>query len=273
MNDKIRIELPESFSNRHERLILKYLTSGRQSLTILEWRQLLDGFDLLHQARVQSKAGAQTFNQIFAAHVDQPFADIYIKELLQLNDVSREHQALRARFARTIADRLRQARLRQPSVKASNLLLAYCLYFWESFAIGYAFEVEIYRDLTNSGVDFKAHDIRNRAARFSTYDLQVLNLKGDIKTSLYFLSVARSRGLAHDFYITRFYEGNRQRTLVVLLQPHAWDQINGDTTRSALEEASQQFPSPVMVQIEDRPIVIMEYNVWKERVLQRQPRK
>lgn len=158
-------------------------------------------------------------------------------------------------------------------MKASNLLLAYCLYFWESFAIGYAFEVEIYRDLTNSGVDFKAHDIRNRAARFSPYDLQVLNLKGDIKTSLYFLSVARSRGLAHDFYITRFYEGNRQRTLVVLLQPHAWDQINGDTIRSALEEASQQFPSPVMVQIEDRPIVIMEYNIWKERVLQRQPRK
>ena len=48
--------------------------------------------------------------------------------------------------------------------------------------------------------------------------------------------------------------------------------INGDTIKAMLEEATKQFPSPVMVQIEDRPIVIMEYNVWKERVLQKQHR-
>ncbi len=123
------------------------------------------------------------------------------------------------------------------------------------------------------GLNFKAHDIRDREARFSAYDLQLLNLKGDIKTSLYFLYAARSRGLAHDFYITRFYEGKQQRTLVVLMQPYAWDQINGDTIKALLEEATKQFPSPVMVQIEDRPIVIMEYNVWKERVLQKQHRE
>lgn len=65
--------------------------------------------------------------------------------------------------------------------------------------MGYAFEVEIYRDLKNSGIDFQAHDIRKRVSRFSAYDLKVLNLKGDIKTSLYFLFATRSRGLAHDF--------------------------------------------------------------------------
>ncbi len=273
MNDNLRIELPESFSNEQERLILKYLSSGRQSLASLEWKRLLNGFDLLHEARVKSEAGVQTFKQIYAVHVEQSFADSFINDLLRLKDVSREQQALRAHFARSIVNQLRQAHLRQSSIAATNLLLAYCLYFWESFALGYAFEIEIYRDLTNSGVDFKAHDIRDRVARFSVYDLQLLNLKGDIKTSLYFLYVARSRGLAHDFYITRFYEGNQQRTLVVLLQPHAWDQINGDTIKSVLEEATKQFPSPVMVQIEDRPIVIMEYNVWKERVLAKQRRE
>lgn len=108
---------------------------------------------------------------------------------------------------------------------------------------------------------------------FSAYDLQVMNLRGDIKTSLYFLYAARSRRLAHDFYITRFYEGRRQRTWVVIMQPFAWEKINGDTIQSLLEEATQQFPSPVMVQIEDRPVVIIEYNVWKERVLQRQLRE
>ena len=104
-------------------------------------------------------------------------------------------------------------------------------------------------------------------------DLKVLDLKGDIKTSLYFLYATRSRGLPHDFYITRFYEGKQKRTLVVLLQPRAWKQINGDTLQALLEEATKHFPAPVMVQIENRPIVIMEYNVWKERVLQKQHRE
>jgi hypothetical protein len=273
MKHNLRIELPPQFTAEHQRLILKYLTSGRRSLDLSEWKQLLNGFDLLHEARVDSDGNFQTFRQIYAVHVEQPFADLYINELLLLDDVGREHQALRSRFARSIVNRLQQADFRQTGVTASNLLLAYCLYFWESFALGYAFEVEIYRDLTRSGVNFRAHDIRDRSARFSAYDLQVLNLKGDVKTSLYFLHTTRSRGLAHDFYITRIYEGKRQRILVVLLQPHAWDQINGETIKSILEEATKQFPSPVMVQIEDRPIVIMEYNVWKERVLQKQRRE
>ena len=67
--------------------------------------------------------------------------------------------------------------------------------------------------------------------------------------------------------------GRRQRTWVVIMQPFAREKINGDTIQSLLEEATQQFPSPVMVQIEDKPVVIMEYNVWKERVLQRQHRE
>lgn len=240
------------------------------SIDLSEWKHLLYGFDLLHQARIDSDGDILTFQQIYAIHVEQPFSDLFINELLLLDDVGREHQTLRSRFARRIVNRLQQVNLRQPGIVASNLLLAYCLYFWESFALGYAFEVEIYRDLTNSGVDFQAHDIRDRAARFSAYDLQILNLKGDIKTSLYFLYATRSRGLAHDFYITRIYEGRQQRTLVVLMQPYAWDQINGDIIKAILEEATKQFPSPVMVQIENSPLVIMEHNVWKERVVQKQ---
>lgn len=125
------------------------------------------------------------------------------------NNVAQEHTTLRARIARTIVHHLHEVNLRQGDVPTSNLLLAYCLYFWESFAVGYAFEVEIYRDLTRSGVVFQAHDLRDHGARLSAYDLQILNQKGDVKTSLYFLFVRRSREFAHDFYITRFYEGKR----------------------------------------------------------------
>ena len=168
---------------------------------------------------------------------------------------------MRAQIARQIVIRLQQAGLRQTEVTASNFLLAYCLYFWESFAVGYTFEVEIYRDLTASGITFQAHDIRNAQERLSNYDLELLNQHGDIKTSLYFLYSRRTRNLPHDFYITRFYEGHRQRTLVVMLQPFAWEQINGDTVEAKLEEATKQFPAPVKVQIVHRPIVVIDYNV------------
>ena len=140
MDDNLRIELPARFTTEHERLILKYLTSGRQSLTLPEWKEVLDGIDLLHLARVEIEGIVHTFRQVYTVHVDQPFADLFINELLLLEEISREHQALRARIAHRIVDRLRQAKLRQSGVTESNFSLAYCLYFWESFASGYAFE-------------------------------------------------------------------------------------------------------------------------------------
>ena len=231
---------------------------------------MLSGFDGLNQAQVIDETGVMSFKEIYAIHVERPFADLYTNELLQLQNVSQGHTALRARLARQIVVRLKKVGFNQTEIPNSNLLLAYCLYFWESFAQGYAFEVEIYRDLTNSGVEFQAHDIRDRQARFSAYDLQVLNQYGDIKTSLYFIYARRSRAMRHDFYITRFYEGNRQRTLVVMLKPQAWEEINGDTAEARLEEATQQFPAPVTVQIADRPIVVIDYNIWKDKVLRRQ---
>ena len=273
MSSNLQITLPANFTQKHEQLILKYLTQGRASLTLAEWRQLFIGFDILHLAQVVIEAETLTFQQVYAAHVERPFADGYINQLLQLTDVPQQHSALRAQIARQIVNRLQQAGLRRAGVRASNLLMAYCLYFWESFAVGYAFEVEIYRDLTESGIAFQAHDIRDPQARLSSYDLQLLEQHGDIKTSLYFLYSRRTRDLPHDFYITRFYEGSRQRTLVVLLKPFAWEQINGDTIEAALEEATRQFPAPVKVQIGRKPIVVIDYNVWKKKVAKRQQNK
>jgi hypothetical protein len=273
MSNNLQIILPTDFTQKHEQLILKYLTQGRASLTLAEWQQLFVGFDVLHLAQVVTGTETLTFQQVYAVHVERPFANSYINQLLQPTDMQQQHSALRAQIARQIVNRLQQVGLRQTAVRASNFLLAYCLYFWESFAVGYAFEVEIYRDLTQSGIAFQAHDIRDSQARLSSYDLQLLGQHGDIKTSLYFLYSRRTSDLPHDFYITRFYEGNRQRTLVVMLKPFAWEQINGDTVEAALEEATRQFPAPVKVQIGHRPIVVIDYNVWKKRVAKRQQNK
>ena len=231
------------------------------------------GFDILHEAQAVSDSGSLTFRQLYVIYIERLFADLYIDALLQLKGASQDYNALRADFARQIVQRLKQENLRQPGVPETNILLSYCLYFWESFARGYAFEVEIYRDLTASGIAFQAHDIRDYQARLSAYDLQILDQYGDIKTSLYFLYTKRGRHLAHDFYITRFYEGGRQRTLVVMLKPFAWEKINGDTVETTLDEATKLFPTPALVQIENRPIVLIDYNVWKERVLKQQQDK
>jgi hypothetical protein len=57
MNDNLRIEVPAHFTAEHQRLILKYLSSGRQSLSLTEWKQALNGFDLLHEAQVELEDG------------------------------------------------------------------------------------------------------------------------------------------------------------------------------------------------------------------------
>ncbi len=188
------ISLPAGFSDRHQHAILKYLVEGRRALSSAEWKIALPGFDMLHQAVVETESESLTFREVYQRHVDRPFADQYIAELLRLHDVAQEHQAIRARFARAIVRRLIETGLRDPEVRETNLLLAYCLYFWESFAAGYAFEVEIFRDLSESGVVFKAHDIRDRHSRLSPYDLEILGLRGDVKTSFYFLYVGRGQG-------------------------------------------------------------------------------
>ena len=71
-------------------------------------------------------------------------------------------------------------------VPYSILLQGYCLYWWQSFARGYAFEVYIMQDLTADGIQFQMHDVRNWVERYSPADLVVLDLLGDIKTSIYF---------------------------------------------------------------------------------------
>lgn len=239
-------------------------------LTFAEWKVLLAGLDALHKATITTGSSKKTFRQIYEEYVDVPFADQYINRLLALEDIASDHTALWGKTAQAIVVHLRQARLYRIDIPETNLLLAYCLYFWESFTKGYAFEVEIYRDLTKSGVTFQAHDIRDRVARLSAYDLAVLNLKGDIKTSSYFLFIGRGYGLPYDFYITRLYKGKRQRTLVVMLQTNAWKEIDGDTVAALLHEVTDHFPAPVLVTLEQGVVVIAEYEVWKEKVLSHQ---
>ena len=100
------IDLPASYSDEHQQVTLKYLVDGRQALSSADWETALSGFDMPHQAVVETETENLPFREVYQNHVDRPFADQYIAELLRLSDVAQEHQAVRARFARAIVQRL-----------------------------------------------------------------------------------------------------------------------------------------------------------------------
>lgn len=221
----------------------------------------------MDKAQVITLRGKRTFRQVYEREIDLRLADPYIEQLLALSDVVTDSPALTAAFARQIRPALERAGLVHRAVPESWLLLAYCVYWWQSFARGYAFEVEIARDLQASGVEFHMHNIRHRAERLSPADLVVLDLLGDIKTSTYFLQV-ETGALPNDFYITRLVEAGRRRTLVVFQKSSAWERINGDTVDGTLTEVMALLPQPVRLRRGGWELIVVEYEVWKQKVLQ-----
>jgi hypothetical protein len=258
--------LPADLTEAHKAAVLTYLYDDRR-LNHSRWRLLYQAIDLLDEARVITPRGEHTFRQVYAREIDLRLADLYIEQLLALSDVVDDSPALTATFARQIKPALEQADLVHREATESWLLLAYCVYWWQSFARGYTFEVEIIRDLQAAGVEFHAHDIRQRSERFSPADLVVLGLLGDMKTSTYFLQVEIG-DLSNDFYITRLVEAGHPRTLVVFQKSPAWEKIDGDTVDGDITEVMALLPRPVRLRRDDRELVVVEYKVWKRKVLQ-----
>lgn len=261
-----RIQLPANFTTEHEQAVVNYLAGrlhGRQ-----EWQLAFVAFDLLDQAVLVTADSRYTFQALYSEVVDRQMADNYIRELLALDDVEKESPGLWSRYARQIVAEGQRRGWRQADLPGARTLLSYLLYWWGAFARGYAFEVEIFRDLQRSGIEFQAHDLLNSQARYSPSDLTVSGLAGDIKTSVYFVKVATP--LAHDFYIVRLFVQGRSYTLAVILQPLAWDEINGDTVRGTLETIVAQFPHPVRIEEGVHALVALSYTEWKRRILRLQ---
>lgn len=265
----MRIEIPETFTSHSQMILTRYLTDDR-SLRPTEWRLLYEGIDLLGEAHIQTDEGVLSFEQLYQRHVDAHFATDYLSQLLTLTDVEAQSPALVAEFARQIAPRLEQAGLLRPDVPQTWLFYAYCIYWWQSFARGYAFEIHILRDLRASGIEFYTHDVRDPSERRSTADLIVLDLAGDVKTSTYFLLQATSQGLPNDFYVTRLWTSEGYRLLVVFQKPAAWEKIDGDTVEGQLSNLLDLLPRPVALRQGDVTLIVVEYATWKQQVLRAQ---
>jgi hypothetical protein len=265
----VRILLPEKFTTQHQVILTRYLADDRR-LRPPEWRTLYEGIDALDAARIQTEESTLSFEQLYQHYVDDHFATIYLEQLLNLTDIEAQAPALIAEFARQIAPHLQQVGLLRPDAPQTRLFYAYCVYWWQSFARGYAFEVQILRDLQASGIEFYAHDICDPSDRRSVADVIVLGSPGDVKTSTYFLRQATYRGLPNDFYVTRLWAGAQCSLLVVFQKPAAWEKIDGDTVEGQLSDLLDILPRPVALRQGDITLIVVEYSTWKQRVLEAQ---
>ena len=269
----VEITLPPAFTSQHAAVLGQYLR-GETRLDRAQWRRTWDAADILRGAIVVLEGKAQTFAHLYDDRVDRVYADPFVEMLYKLDDIPRQAERRRAETARQIVADLREAGYYDRAVPESQLLLVFCLYWWQSFTKGYAFEVEVLRDLAASGVSFRAHDLRDRQSRLSPFDLTVLGFRGDIKTSTYFFAVRRERRLPHDFNITRLWNRHtRGWQQVAILKPAFWAALDGETRPSALGEVPDVLPDVAEIAVrtvDTHKLVVVEYDLWKVRIRARQ---
>lgn len=247
-------------------IILKYLLNPR-ALSKDEWVAALAAFDLLSACRVAQSGQSRTFAQFYEDVFDRPHASALLGELLAMEEVESEGARRAEAIGRQVWAELAATELRAPLTTEQRLLAAYCLYWWSSFAKGYITEIAVFRDLARAGISFEAHDLSQPGERYSPDDLHVSGLRGDIKSSSYFLHSARHFPLRHDFYITTLFDPRaRQRRRVVMMQTVAWDRIDGETQPAELEQAVALLPQPVAVAVKGQGLVVVDYNLWKEKI-------
>ena len=119
-----------------------------------------------------------------------------------------------------------------------------------------------------STIVFQAHDLLDRQARYTPYDLIVSGEEGDIKASAYFLYVARSFPLRCEFYILRAFDSySRQWRRMVVLKRAVWNRIDGETTFRPVEQALNIPSAPIETDIFGEAVVVVDYALWKRHIL------
>lgn len=258
------IQIVGNLLSEHDTALSEYLR-GAGRLTREQWQSLREAVDLLAHSIVTFQERDYTFARFYEMFIDRQFAEPFLQALVAMPDVAQDAPRLQAATARQIVQWIQQEDFYQKGQLESRWLLTFCLYWWSAFALGYAFEVEIFRDLRAEGIEFFAHDITNRNERLSPFDLTVLGLRGDVKYSTWFLTVENARLAGLDFFITRLYDESGAGWLrVVLLTPLAQELIGGAITPATPTEAAPTLPATVTA---DAALLrLIRYEDWKARV-------
>ena len=212
-----------------------------------EWRAALRAFDLLREAAVVTHTrGAAVLGGLLPP-IEEPYADRFIRSLLDAEDVTRAGVAGWAEVAGRIPAILREAGLFPAQQPAARLLVAYCLYWWYAFAYGYMFEIEVLRDLGRAGWNFRR--TTSSAVRSGFRDT-ILKCWGSVVTSsAAWLSCKPPRPASSAILLHRAVDSGRsERTLVVMMRQPMWNKIDGDTILTTVEaaggDAASRSPNP-----------------------------
>lgn len=261
----MQILLPSDLTFEHQKVVLAYLTEAHH-FTPWQWRQALVAFDLLKQAVIVRGSEIIRFPAIYYHYVEDRYADHFIDTLYRAKSIEATGTEIWARLAGQIVADLTHDGLYNTAIQGTHYLLAYCLYWWRAFTLGYALEIEIQRDLMQSAIKFEAHNLRDRQERLSRHDIVVSGFEGDIKNSTYFLQATRTQILGHDFYITKVVGKQKSRLLVVFIQADMWQLIDGDTLLVLLEKLADVLPQAVHIRHEGLNLTVIDYNLWKEKM-------
>jgi len=266
MQSAIAIIVPSTFTDEDQWAVLAYLQN--QLRGPVAWEHVSIAFDRLNDAIIVIDGVQITFRNLYRQEIDQHLAQSYLNELLTLDDVATESPALWARYARQIVAMLRQRGWLRAGLPETRLLASYVLYWWNSFARGYAVEEEVFRDLRGSGIVFWAHDLRDPDQRYTPADLVVNGRAGDIKLSISFLQ--RGGPSRHDFYLVRVWRSGQARTFVAMLQPDVWEELNGDTVEGTLDAIGDNLSTPLRISERGQTLVVLSYQEWKARIHRQQ---
>lgn len=264
------INLSPALTERDLDLVLGWLHDPR-TMARADWPDALAAFDSLRRSTLEWQGRAMTFGEFYDEFVEEPFASPCLQELMTLTAPTPAGHTILAGYARRLREALMELLPERPLPLPSRVLLAHCLYWWNAFGKGYLYELIVFTDLRAAGIEFTAHDLSQREGRRSPYDLMVLERKGDVKFSTYFLHVARGFPLRHDFYITRLYAVAQRRWQdVVILRPEVWAELDGEAQPTVLENALHIFPTAAEVQLRGSSYIVIDYVLWKEKVKARQ---
>lgn len=272
MTSAILIELAPGLTQETRAALQAYLGNPFR-LSDADWQLIRSAIGLLARSTVIFSQRRYTFRQFYATFVNGTYARPYLQQLAATATPERDGPALQAEIARKILGWLHLSGLTPLAVADAEYLIVYCLYQWASFGRGYLFERIVFKDLADAGILLAAHLPERGKERYSASDLSISGIgQGDIKTSLYFLeALADARS---DFYITRLYDAQaRALRQVVVMTPQGWQQVNGEPRSAPIAEAARHFPQPVLVEAAGRSWVMVEYAVWKDRILRWQARR
>ncbi len=249
-NQESGVRLPPDLTHSHREVIQRYLRS-KERMAGNDWNLLIQAMDLLRQAQVIDDDGAKSFAAIYDKAVDAVYSDRVIEDLLSLVDPEREYEAIRAATSRQILADLRASGLWRSDAPFTQFLVAFCLYWWQMFVRGYAFEVAIQRDLVESRIAHVAHDLHRRQERLAGHDLEVMGFYGDVKTSTYFVLARRWHR-------------------IVWLKPAFWKLLDGEPTPTAYDAIWGTLPRVAVITLRSRAFIVVFYDDWKRRVIARQ---